>query len=471
MTRRALTVLILCLAAAAGAAAQGGAPKVLSVSDLRGLVQAIGSDRTVVLRKGDYRLSKAVGIKNPNVEWIEVDGSKELKLKGLRNFTLRGADGARLVSDSEKAGILCVADSEGVTLDNLRFVREPPKGGNAELGEGEEAEEFYADSLYAESVKGLVVDRCSFEGPSDAAISLWECPGARISRATVRGVVGSVLAALHSEGLELSASAVSDCQGYPLFYFEDCDNVLVSGTRVESCEGDNFIEIYHESGAVAAIGFSDCSFESNEFDYFSGTLLLPSTEGCAFADNSFDENWAEDSVAYYGEDEYYYGDEGAEGEAESAYYAHYDSGLGFFYPTAWELQEAEDSGQVGIVDPSGEAIVLYMTAYKVPAQVDAKRQAAKVFADAATALSSYLGEELGIELSIGPSGEPSDESGLLAAEYAGEARSEEERADVRVRFILSRGSVRALVGMAKQASLLEPGGDVDFMLMSAEPLE
>ena len=431
-----------------------GAQKTYSVSDAKSLLKAVGPDRTIVLKKGDYKLSSAYGVDGDYVEWQDAEEGKELYLKDLKNLTIRGADGARIVGDSASAYLLCLSNSSNVALDNLRFAR------NVD-GEAEAA----AGSLYAESVQGLVVDRCFFEGPTGTAIELWESPGARIRRTTVKGAVRGAFSIMYSGDFEATGAKVLDCEGYPLVYIEESDQVLVSTTRFEGCQGGNFIEIYAESGSVEAVGFSECAFVGNTVDYFSGTSIIPYTEGCSFEDNSFGEDWAENSVAYYEDESYYYGEE----EGGPAYYAHYASGLGFSYPEYWELRESGDQGRVGLFAPGGEALVIFTTVYQLPAKADPARQAKKIFADSAAALIKLLDEEADIALSIGPEGEPSDETGIMSAYYTGSAtKGEGEHAEARVRLMLSEGSIHAFVALAKDPSGLESGSDADSILSSAD---
>jgi hypothetical protein len=236
-----------------------------------------------VLKKGDYLLSTAYEMKTAYVSWND---GKELSLANLRNLTIRGAEGARILSDSNLSAIIGIYDSSNVTFDDIRFVRLLKTG--SDVGAG---------SVYAESVQGLTLDRCSFEGPTTIAIELWKCVDATIRRSLVSGAVSRALSASYTRGLELGASRVSNCEGHPLIYLRSSDNVSIKGTAFEGSTGGNFIEIYAESGSVEAVRFEGSSFRGNQVQYFAGTSILPTTEDCLFADNSFDENWASDSVA------------------------------------------------------------------------------------------------------------------------------------------------------------------------------
>lgn len=448
---------------AASGGAQQSRPKTYTVQDARSFFQALGPDRTIVLRKGDYRLGSASGVESEYASWNELDGgARELVLSGLRNLTIRGADGARVVSEEAAGRLLVVSGGSNITLDNIRFIR---------LVE-EDAEEP-GGGVYAESVRDLVVDRCSIEGPTGTAIAFWECDGAKVRRLAVRGAIDAAISAMYSNDLEVASSRILESSGYPLVYLEDSDRALISKTRFEGCSGGNFVEIYAESGSVESMVFSDCEFVDNEVEYFAGTDILPLTQECSFEGNSFDEDWPANSVAVNSGNDYdYWAD-----QAEPAYYAHYASGLGFSYPEFWELEESDDQERVGLFAPSGDELVLFVTAYRIPGQIDpsslapSTSQAKKVFADSAAALIALVKDEMGVDLSIDPAGDPDAETGLLAAEYAGKAtRGEGERAEARVRFVVSGGAVHAFIALAAKSSAFEAGSDIDQILDSAEAL-
>jgi hypothetical protein len=460
MTRSSrLATALALLAAAVGAFAQTKAAQPITVSDAGQLVSAIAPGRTIVLKKGDYLLSTAYGVTTKYATWNDGDDGKELSLSKLENVTIRGADGARIVSASGLSSILGVYDSKNVTFDNLVFARLPKPGSDAGAG-----------SLYAESVKGLVLDRCSFEGSTTTAIELWECEGVSIKRSAISGATSGALSASYTRDLELSSSRVSGCEGYPLLYLEESDGALFKGTRFEGGTGGNFIEIYAESGAVESIRFEGCVFKGNNVDYFAGSQILPVTESCQFTGNSFGEDWEVASVAPPSDESYYSDEESSADSAanEPQWYEH-SSGLSFSYPSGWEMTEYKAESRVGVFAPDGKSLAFFLTAYAIPAKVDPAAQAKKLFADSAVALAKLLKDETGIVLVIKADGEPYTDNDLLSADYKGTAtKGDGEKAEARVRFVVSGKGVDAMVGLAADASSLEADGEIDGIFASIE---
>jgi len=453
-----MALVVAFALAAASAIAQSQASKTYNVSDIGQLLKAIGPDRTVVLRKGDYKLSAAYSFTSDYVAWADGDDGKELALSGLKNLTIRGADGARLVSDSSLSSILGIYESSGVTIDNVAFSRSKDAGDDAGAG-----------SLYVESVDGLTIDRCSFEGGTTVAIELWECSGVKIRRAKVSGTTSGAISAYYTDDIESSALSVSGCEGYPLLYFEDCGDASFSDASFKGNAGGNLVEIYASEDEAGAVSFSGCEFSDNEFEYFSGTDNLPSTDKCEFATNSFGEDWAENSVAPASDDEYYdeyAGDEDYEDYEEPATFEH-SSGLTFTYPSYWELQEFATKSRAGFFAPFGSTFVLVLTPYQLPAKADPAKQRQKLFDDALAALVKSLKDESSVALSVKADGESFDADGVVSQEYTGTAtKGKGERAAARVKLMIYGGGVHALVGMAKDTSSLEVDTDADSVFSS-----
>ncbi len=467
MTRfHRLALVPAMLVAAFGSFAQAKPSQPVTVSDAKQLINAIGPDKTIVLKKGDYRLSSAYGIKTNYVSWNDGDDGKELSLSKLQNLTIRGADGAKILSEAGLSSILGVYDSKNITFDNIRFVRVPKKGSDAGAG-----------SLYAESVQGLTLDRCSFEGPTTIAVELWECSKVVIRRTEISGATSGALSASYTQGLEVGSSRISSCEGYPLLYLEESDDVLFKGSNFEGATGGNFIEIYAESGGVESVRFESSSFRGNQVEYFVGGTILPTTKDCQFADNSFDENWASDSVAP-ANDESYYSSSETEAPAEGPQWYDHPSGLSFSYPQGWEMQEFAAQARVGVFAPDGKSLVFFLTAYKVPqkdlgsidpAAKDKAKQARKVFADASAALGKLLKDQTGVALFLKADGEAYAYNGLLSQDYRGIAtKGDGEKAEARASLIVSGGSVHAMVGLAADASSLEVDSEIDGIFGSVE---
>ncbi len=459
-SRLSASAVALCLAiAVVSAGAQSQNAKTYNVSDMVQFLKAVGPDRTIVLRKGDYKLSSAYSVTSEYIYWYDGDNGKGLELSGLKNLTIRGADGARIVSDASMSTILTVSESQGITIDNIVFTRTSAAGKDAGAG-----------SFYASSVKNLVLDRCSFEGGTATAIELYECTAVKIRRTSISGAYAGAVCVSCSKDVEITGATVDGCEGYPLIYVEESGPVTFESSIFTSNIGSNFVEYYPYDLDKETLVFKNCSFKNNDYEFFLGSSDFPETVSCTFEGNSFGEDWAESSVAmndedYYGGDDYY-DDEYEEDYPEYASFEH-SSGLAFLYPSYWELRDDSYKARAGVFSPYGSTFVLILTPYQLPAKIDVVAQRQKIFADALAALAKSLKDESALVLSVKAEGAIGDEAGLVFQEYRGTATiGKDGYAAARVKLVIYNGRVHALVGMAKNASSLGFDTDADYVFSS-----
>ncbi|MDP3178232.1 MAG: hypothetical protein Q8M76_10035, partial [Spirochaetaceae bacterium] len=109
---------IALVLSSASATAQSRQVQTYTVTDAVSLLENIGPNRTVVLKKGDYLLSTAYGIETDYVSWYEGEDGQELELSDLENVTIRGAEGARILCDAAGASVISLYSSRNVTFDN-----------------------------------------------------------------------------------------------------------------------------------------------------------------------------------------------------------------------------------------------------------------------------------------------------------------------------------------------------------------
>jgi len=420
------------------------------VSTVKDFLASIGSDRTIVLAKGDYVLSAGYGFKSAFVSWNDYDDGKELAIHGAANLTIRGADGARIVSDSATAYILGIYGGRNVTIDNLAIVRRPAE--DAEISGG---------TLYAESTRGFFVDRSELSGATTNGVELSKVQDARITRTSIQECSSSALSATSCDGIEVSACAIAKNDGYPLFYFEDSDNVSVKNDKIQDNGGGNLVEIYAGSGAAESIVFDGCDFARDKVDHFAGTNLLPATVGCTFEDSSFGEGWATNSVGSSSDESY------SDEDSGPASYDHYGSGLSFDYPQDWQMQENATTGRVGLFSPDGETVVMFATVYPLPAGADPAKAEQKLFSDGAVALAKLLKDEVGVVARLGAKAQGFDAGGFEAQDYGGTAtKADGGSAALRVRLFINKGAVHAMIAMAKDPASLDEGTEADSIFAS-----
>lgn len=421
-----------------------------TVSTAKELVQRLGPNRTIVLKKGDYRLSEAYQLKGGNFEWLDGEDGKELMVKNADNLSLKGQDGARILTSSLKSYLIGFYDSSSVSIENLAFVRET---------KGDETPE--AGLFYAETVGKLSLSKVSLGGPSGFPLELWACEEVRLSDVDISGGVDGGLSLGQVGSFTATGGQVSRMAGFPLIYVEQSGEIGFDGTLFSDDNGGNFLENWEGEGEAARVSFSNCRFENLSFDYFVGNSNLPETLDCSYVDSSFDADWADYAVDTSSDQSY--------GSYDAYLETHSDeeSGLSFDYPSGWEYEEGPGEGQAIIYSGDTDAVVFFAKALPLDASFDPAKDGPRLVSTALDKFGGILKEVASLDFQAEESrGLTAWEDGQMA-EYRGSLSSTDgSTAPARLRLVLREGGVWALLVLSSDESLLEDEGELGQVLQS-----
>ena len=448
MVRRLLAVSLVVLLAALGLSAQS--KPTYTVGTVKELLKNLGPNRTIVLKKGDYQLWTAYDQSGPNYGWLEGDDGKELTIDNADNLTIRGADGARLLTNSLKAYLIGFYGSSNLELDNLVFARQI---------QGDEVPD--AGMVYVETVTKLSISRSSFAGPSGYPLEIWDCGDVSLRDLKVAGGVLGALSVGQTKILTVKGGSVSKVEGYPLVYSEKNGSLTFDGTAFADNSGGNFVEIYPNEGEESSLLFKNCSFARNQFEYFSGTSNLPETQDCSFDGSSFDESWADNSVNLVSDESY------GDYTSDTTDYSDDESGLYFSYPSGWDYQEGKVQGRVAIFSNEDDSMLFFSKASEVTTAYNAAKDGPRLFARALASFVKILKDEGGMTLAVSPATDQYTWESGLQTEYTGTiTKPDGSKAEARLRLTLLSKGVWALLALAPDQSLLEDGATLETALSS-----
>lgn len=207
-------------------AAQKPAPLVIEVATAEEFVQAIGSDRIIRMKPGEYILSDVKDRHLKHVRWYPQFDGNTLTIRDVKNLTIEGLGGTRvqLLVRPQYVFVLAFEGCDEVELRNLTLGHAPEKGQCA------------CGVIGARNCNGLRITNCDLFG----------C-----------GTEGLTLTNVH--GLLVKDSIVRDCS-YGIMTLESCSDIQFVNTRFTGNEE------FH--GFVIAdcrdVGFQSCIVEKNK---------------------------------------------------------------------------------------------------------------------------------------------------------------------------------------------------------------
>ena len=310
---RRVAAVSLCLALVCAAAS---AEIVRRVTDVEELLRAIGSDRTIVLASGSYRIPAASRVQSRYVSLEPVAGGRQLVITGISGLTLRGEEGVEILADPPGAYVLCLRESESVTIQGIAF------GHTVEVGCG-------AGVLSLEGCTGVTIESCELSGSGTVALEIRDSSDITFADSAAFGCSWGAVYADQSTRVTVRGCDIRDNGAYPLLSFSGCEAVEISSSVFLRNSGEAFIAIEGDRYQVTLV---DCDISGSTMERFAEGGVEPEIQDVRWHENRF----ADGSVP----------EGGGQGADEWAFHAHEQSGLGFQYPGNWTLQEGSD-GFVG----------------------------------------------------------------------------------------------------------------------------
>jgi polygalacturonase len=258
------------------------------VRDTGELVQALASNRTVLLAPGTYKVSEVVQTANPAVSWSPAFDGPELVITGLSNLTLRAEGGATLLASPRYAFTLTFVDCRNLVLEGLT------------LGHTEEG--YCAGGVVRlDTCEKVRIQGCDLFGSGTVGVDAVECTGISLRDSTIRDCTSGAFWATRVRDLRLERTRITGNVASPLLMI-DSSWVVLESCWIERNTGEWLFWIEGDSGQVALPG---SLIRFNQVDNLSyESSLEPDLSLTRFEGNAFEVEEEEDyyEEGYYDED-------------------------------------------------------------------------------------------------------------------------------------------------------------------------
>lgn len=248
----ALAILGCLCGCQAPAAQSAGTNSEVRVSTVDEFLNALGSDKTIVLEAGTYDFSKSATYGNENTgdsyRWIPVFDGYEIELTAIQNLVIRGAerDAVTLCTDPRNAAVLSMNNCSDVTLSGFtaghNYYGQPCEGAVVRLQDclGTEFTDLGlygcgAIGLDARQCRDMRMRDCEIYDCSSSGIYLLECLNFTIANSDFRdigkdGIGWCVIGSFGSSNITFSRCTVRNCLVNDLLNVWDSQNIRIEDT-------------------------------------------------------------------------------------------------------------------------------------------------------------------------------------------------------------------------------------------------
>ena len=255
------------------------------VTDVKGLLDALGPERCVVIEAEELRLDEApdygFGYSTGAYTWESVGGGEyALVIRDADGLAIKSAreGGCLLSTDDATACVLTLRDCRDVTLEGLT------------LGHRGEPAYCCGDVLYCEGREDVTVRGCELFGCGVIAVNAWKCTRLMLEACTLRDCSAAALNVMMCTNVQVRDCEILRCGrggdfGSAALCASSCNGFALINSSV--CDGQNSLLLETmNSSSVCLLG---CEATGNRFSealfrIYDGGV---SVSGCALSDNEF----------------------------------------------------------------------------------------------------------------------------------------------------------------------------------------
>lgn len=231
--------------------------RTVTVSSPSRMLKALGSDRVVRLRPGDYDLGSIAHEAGGVVRWEKVYDGDELVISNVEDLTIEAADPQhrpRILAQPRYAFVLRFENVKNVTLRNLVL-------GHTEAGHCQ------GGVVKAVGSQQIAIEGSDLFGSGTVGVDLQGVQGFFFDRSAIRECTYGIATITDSMDVDFASSSFTDNAEFDLVTVRDTPRVRFTGcsfakNRVSEGVGNHFFRIDGEARVVLA----DSSFGDNEFE-------------------------------------------------------------------------------------------------------------------------------------------------------------------------------------------------------------
>lgn len=249
-----------------------GDRRLITVQNVNQLMEAIGSDRVITLKRGTYDLSEGWRIKNRYVTWVdEYDGPIPV-IKAVSNLSFIGEDGVTLVIRPAYGWVFSFDTCSDVTISNVTLGHTVPGyclGGVLRFKNCENVEVRNCD-LYGSGTYGVELER-SFNFSMENSI--------------IRECTYGLAVITRSSNVAFRNTVFKDTGEYDLVSVTGSDEVFFEGCEFS---GNNGSVLFSVDKSTEPVTLTECSFIENAVDRFADGEERLRIQDPTFRDNDFE---------------------------------------------------------------------------------------------------------------------------------------------------------------------------------------
>ena len=269
---RLLSLLALIVVVSFGASAQ----EEIHINSASAFVEAIGSNRVIVVASGNYTLTEAMQYENANATWRDEFDGPELVIRNVSDLTIRADGPAQLLASPRYVFTLRFENCENLRFENLTM-------GHTDAGY------CIGGVVGLEACRNVEFENCLLFGCGTIGVAMYDVENFSFVNSTITECTYGLLGIENSRNVEFVESRFTRTGEFDLISIRGGSK----NVRFEECEfsdnwcGDFMPHLFSVEEDCQTVALTDCLFRDNGCPSFAANPAMLAIEGTTFEDNTF----------------------------------------------------------------------------------------------------------------------------------------------------------------------------------------
>lgn len=272
MKRTLFALLFLSLFAIAQA--QPGGEYV--VHNAREFVEAIGPQRTIMLRPGDYDLSSVSSMSGEYYSFLDAYDGMELEINGVSGLVIRGSGkwDSHLITRPRYGHVIRFRGCQNIVVDNIK------------AGHGPESGYCTGGVLLFEGCQGIRVENSQLYGSGTEGLTLLQSQGVYVGNTVIKSCTYSLMSLVQCQGVTFDKCTLFDTKEFDLVNLDQCGGVdFKKCTFSRNTTSGNYL--FFNVSKSSPVTLRKCRFNGNTTGYFARKEGLLVLKGVKFSENTW----------------------------------------------------------------------------------------------------------------------------------------------------------------------------------------
>ncbi|MGH4123507.1 MAG: right-handed parallel beta-helix repeat-containing protein [Clostridium sp.] len=281
----------------------------VTVSNVEELVDAIGSNKHIKLRKGIYNVSKIKDMVSKNkkinfvheeygygygygydtcilktgVNYVDVTDGKELAIYGVNNLTIEGQgdEYVQIVAEPRDSYIFQFNNSDNITLKNLK------------IGHTIKDEAFICNAGVIKVInsQNFNVSNCLLYGCGTIGIYAYDVDNLNFDNSIIEKCTMGIMDVDSSTNINFTNSKLRKSKEYTMICLNESQSIKFSNCEIADNNVISGRFAFMSGSNTKNVEFLKCKFERNSAEVFMNAHFKVDFKGCTFGENRFDGKW------------------------------------------------------------------------------------------------------------------------------------------------------------------------------------